>query len=234
LQARYPIQFGRANTLPLYADHHELLEEDEAFIGLQYLQNSKFRRYIESEVTTILVARHPSYFAGDLQKLKLVSVEEMLERGGKEKYQFYKYLYAGLVLSTKGQRSTADKCSGGDYDGDTAWVCYDQELTEQISSTYLPANTLDLKARVSRIENTLACEASDEIRMNFARHFSGHQRNLGTLSNYLDEVNDFYGVDSNDAIAIGNQAFLQVRYFVLTFHLSDTCGLVIYNCFFVV
>jgi hypothetical protein len=73
-----------------------------------------------------------------------------------------------------------------------------------------------LKVKESRIETTLACEASEETRINFARHFRVHQRNLGILSNSLDKVNDVYGVDSNEANEIGKQAFLQVSYLVLT------------------
>ena len=38
-----------------------------------------------------------------------------------------------IVLSTRGSRAPADQMSGGDYDGDEAWICWDERLVNTFS-----------------------------------------------------------------------------------------------------
>ena len=65
----------------------------------------------------VLVARHPSLRCSDIQKVKAVFKEEL------------SHLTDIVVFPSKGCVPLAHKLQGGDYDGDTFWLCWDQRLT---------------------------------------------------------------------------------------------------------
>lgn len=64
----------------------------------------------------ILVARSPAHFPRDIQKVRVVSKPQL------------RRLKDVVIFSTKGRSPLADLLSGGDYDGDKAWVCWDQTI----------------------------------------------------------------------------------------------------------
>lgn len=85
-------------------DHTGLLEENEAFVaGLNQI-------YGKTSIATfqdLVAMRSPAYFAGDLLKLKIVSMTEIMRRSilaGTEDSSFFSSLHTGLILSTKGGR----------------------------------------------------------------------------------------------------------------------------------
>lgn len=80
--------------------------------------------------------RLPSYFAGDLRKLKRVSREE-LRRRCSERFMFFDGVIVGLVLSTKGDTSEAEMMSGGDFDGDRAFVTWEKDIVSHVQ--FFPA-----------------------------------------------------------------------------------------------
>lgn len=43
-----------------------------------------------------------------------------------------------IVFSSKGDRSLADKLSGGDYDGDKAWICWEPDIVKPFRSAPVP------------------------------------------------------------------------------------------------
>ena len=99
--------------------------------------------------------------------------------------------------------------SGGDYDGDKAWICFDRELVEQVSHAepaVRPAIPTEHPCEV-----TLARDASLAERIKFARHFKKHPWQLGFLANALDRAMDVDGyTQSHEVDDIARQAFLQV------------------------
>jgi len=126
-------------------------------------------------------------------------------------YRFFDDLNVGLVISSRGGRSAADMMSGGDFDGDEAWVCWNTDLCKLVQDhpaqdTSTPEFVVD-KARQEKI---LACRVSLKQRAEFALHYRYHQTQLGKLSTTLDSAMDRFGVDSPESIIIATQAFLQV------------------------
>jgi hypothetical protein len=166
--------------------------------------------------------RSPSYFAGDLRKLKLVNLDTLEERAqqanqdGQRLHRFFRNLRYGLVLSTKGLKSEAQKMSGGDYDGDKAWVCWNPKLVDQVEDLEAEDTaTKDFEIRKSvpgEKEQRLHAMASQGDRILFSLHKRKHQRQLGWLSNLLDKTIDIHGLrDTRElAKAVGTQGFLQV------------------------
>ena len=212
--------------LRLIPDHTGLLEEGEAYVAM----DQEFDRSL-SKASHVLAMRSPAYFAGDLRKLKLVHYETLEERSqGPIKplgpLRFFRKLRYGLVLSTKGSKSEADAMSGGDFDGDKAWVCWDRSLLEQVEAVE-PENTdtKDFEIRKSKPnvrEQMLHERATLRDKVAFALHFRKHQHQLGILSNLLDRVIDSHGLGQDSpAKPIGTQAFLQVS----TDSLVKSCAL---------
>lgn len=111
----------------MFPDHTGLLEEDECFVALGDGQQYDIERSAH-----IVAMRLPSYFRGDLRKLKLVSKAKLMERCS-ERGKFFQGIVVGLILSTKGNISQAEQMSGGDFDGDGAWCCWDEEVVPHVT-----------------------------------------------------------------------------------------------------
>ena len=207
-------------------DHTQLLEEGEAFIPHRYR--------IASE--SILAMRSPAYFAGDLLKLRLVSLSTIMSRvHTKPKPQtntdtmdkaqeektldnnnlggFFLGLRTGLILSTRGKRSAADMMSGGDFDGDKAWVCWNKNLVDQVQECH-PADTTtpDFAVKKSEAQKSIFAETPPEKLLEYIWHYRNHHTNLTKLSTKLTISTDFYGFDHKISRALGTQAFLQVSF----------------------
>jgi hypothetical protein len=78
------------------------------------------------EEMDILVARNPAHFPSDIQRVRAVSKPKLRK------------LKDVIVFSMKGSRPLADLLSGGDYDGDRAWICWDQELVQNFQNQKAP------------------------------------------------------------------------------------------------
>ncbi|KAK5122624.1 hypothetical protein LTR85_003887 [Meristemomyces frigidus] len=74
----------------------------------------------------ILVARNPSLRNSDIQKARVVFRPELA------------HLQDVIVFSAQGPRPLASKLSGGDYDGDTFWVCWEPSLVQPFRNAPAP------------------------------------------------------------------------------------------------
>ncbi|KAF2764504.1 hypothetical protein EJ03DRAFT_385915 [Teratosphaeria nubilosa] len=74
----------------------------------------------------VLVSRNPSRRNSDVQKIRLVYRTELA------------HLRDVIVFSSHGPRPLASKLSGGDYDGDTFWVCWDEALAKPFKNAPAP------------------------------------------------------------------------------------------------
>jgi hypothetical protein len=75
----------------------------------------------------VLVARCPAHLPSDIQKVKAVFKPEL------------RHLKDVILFSSLGDESLASKLSGGDYDGDKAWVCWDPEIVNNFESAEVPS-----------------------------------------------------------------------------------------------
>ncbi|ENH66293.1 Putative RNA-dependent RNA polymerase 1 [Fusarium oxysporum f. sp. cubense race 1] len=66
----------------------------------------------------VLVGRCPAHLPSDIQKVKAVFKPEL------------RHFKNVIVFSSLGDEPLANKLSGGDYDGDKAWVCWDPEIVD--------------------------------------------------------------------------------------------------------
>ncbi|MCJ1439207.1 hypothetical protein MMC27_008598 [Xylographa pallens] len=120
LEDRMKIELGRSASPYMIADPLAILEEGEVHLGFSSAFTDEKSGFSETFLNKIdiLVARNPAYLPSDIQKVRAVFKLEL---------SVYKDV---IVFPSKGSCALADKLSGGDYDGDTAWVCWDPDLVK--------------------------------------------------------------------------------------------------------
>ncbi|KAL2161801.1 hypothetical protein VTH06DRAFT_7585 [Thermothelomyces fergusii] len=144
LKTKLNIRVGRSAYIYMVVDFWGVLEENEVHVGF----SSKFTDEVEGASYTlladcdVLVARSPAHFVSDIQKVRAVFKPELHA------------LKDVIVFSTKGNGPLADKLSGGDYDGDFAWVCWDPEIVDNFENAEVPAEP-DLSAYLGKDKTTL-------------------------------------------------------------------------------
>ena len=155
-----------------------------------------------------------------MRKLKLVSKKTLSDRARAnpdQKIDFFNTVRHALITSIKGKSAEAHRMSGGDYDGDRAWLSWNTDLIGCLPDTddFVEEDTTNLSTQRSEIEEKLFSECSSDDVYNYMIHFRKHHQRLGRLSECLDILIDKYGFGDARTKDIGRAAFLQVRIFVL-------------------
>ncbi|KAK5382464.1 hypothetical protein LTR20_005904 [Exophiala xenobiotica] len=116
-----------STTVFCVPDPTGLLEEDEVCINFSKPITDPRTGMTEFSLNKIdvLVARNPAYLASDIQKRKAVYIHEL---------RHYRNV---IIFPTKGNQPLASMLSGGDYDGDTCWVCWDPTIVEPFENANL-------------------------------------------------------------------------------------------------
>ncbi|EEA23930.1 RNA-directed RNA polymerase, putative [Talaromyces marneffei ATCC 18224] len=109
------------------ADPYGVLEENEvhfAFSG-QWRDCSYFDDAMV-DGADVLVGRTPAHCPWDIQRRRAVWKSEL------------RHFKDVIVFSTRGTTPLASLLSGGDYDGDRPWICWDQGIVETFTNTFPP------------------------------------------------------------------------------------------------
>lgn len=132
----FRIPLGRSTTLMGVADMHDCLKPGEIYV--------RFSQPLKDPVSgdswtmldgkEVLVARNPAMGPWDIQKVKCVYRQKLA------------YLTDTIVFASRGTRSLASKLSGGDYDGDTFWICWDPALASPFQNAPVPASPVEPKS----------------------------------------------------------------------------------------
>jgi hypothetical protein len=128
LKRRSHIKVGQSAYAYMAIDFWGILAENEVHLGFSSNFSDPVSGWSDTILhnTDVLVARAPSHFISDIQKVKAVFKPELAA------------LKDVIVFSVKGNVALADKLSGGDYDGDRAWVCWDQDIVRDFRSAPVP------------------------------------------------------------------------------------------------
>lgn len=144
------------------ADFSSTLEEGEVHLSF----STKFR--VEGfsdtllEQMDILVARAPAHLPSDIQRVRVVSRPELRK------------LKDVIIFSTKGSVPLADKLSGGDYDGDIAWVCWDQSIVQNFENAPVPEQMDFIKGGYLRKNTTKFTNILDSVAGGDYSHNTGN------------------------------------------------------------
>ncbi|KAM3065018.1 hypothetical protein ACMFMG_001227 [Clarireedia jacksonii] len=133
LKERLNITVSKSTYVYMIPDFWGILEPHEVYLDLSsFVDNmSKFSGTVLKNVD-VLVARNPAHYASDIQRVTAVCKEQFVG------------LQNVIVFPTKGKPSLAAKLSGGDYDGDTAWVCWDNRIVDIFDNAEVPFPLPDL------------------------------------------------------------------------------------------
>lgn len=128
LEAKMDVGVGQSTYAFMLADPLAILEEGEVqlcFSGSFHDSKSGFDGAMLHD-QDVLVARSPAHLPSDIQKVRAVFRPEL---------RIYRDV---VIFSSKGSTSLASKLSGGDYDGDKAWVCWEPKIVEPYENSPLP------------------------------------------------------------------------------------------------
>ncbi|KAF8430536.1 RNA dependent RNA polymerase-domain-containing protein [Terfezia claveryi] len=119
LKEKMHICIPLSTNLFCIADPTDTLKEGEVSLqfsrGIEDPRTGRRRDFVQGD---ILVARNPAQLPSDIQKVRAVNNEQLRE------------LKDVIVFSRQGLRSLASLLSGGDYDGDKCWICWDPRIVE--------------------------------------------------------------------------------------------------------
>eukprot|EP01034_Spumella_vulgaris_P010808 gene10808-13722_t len=104
-------------------DETDTLQESQVFV--QYTDRAT-GQVASLQGVDVLVGRNPSLHPGDIRKLRAVFVPTLA------------HLVDVVVFPSKGPRPLPNMMSGGDLDGDTFFVIYDQKVVTQCTKTFAP------------------------------------------------------------------------------------------------
>ncbi|KAI0480162.1 RNA dependent RNA polymerase-domain-containing protein [Xylariaceae sp. FL0804] len=186
LHTKLNVKIGRSTYAYMVVDFLGVLEEDEVHLGF----SSKFRDEQSGFSETflhgidILVARTPAHYPSDIQKVKAVFKPELGS------------LKDVIVFPTKGNIPLADKLSGGDYDGDAAWICWEPAIVDNFENAPLPSipnlfeeNVLSKDTRT--YQDLLSSYTDQEVVPEFlalAFGFNLEANLLGVCTKYKDKL----------------------------------------------
>jgi hypothetical protein len=127
MQVRVPL----STSLFCIADPFGCLEPNEIHVGFSERWNDLENDFSENELNgvEVLVGRSPALLPSDIQRTKAVFREQL------------RHFKDVAVFSTKGDVPLADLLSGGDYDGDRIWLCWNQKIVQHFLNADVPAES---------------------------------------------------------------------------------------------
>ncbi|RAL64969.1 hypothetical protein DID88_001559 [Monilinia fructigena] len=134
------------------------------------------------EDVDVLVARNPAHYPSDIQRVTAVSKHEL------------RHLKDVIVFSTRGYPSLADKLSGGDYDGDKAWICWDSAIVESFTNADILKVPNLIKDGFIKQDKTTYAQLTKghsdptNIFLRFSFDFNMHQSMLGYSTVFKEDI----------------------------------------------
>lgn len=185
LSKKLNITVPRSAYLYMVVDFTGTLEENEVHIGFStsFSADDEWSKTMVHGID-VLVARSPAHFISDIQKVKATFKPELAD------------LTNVIVFSSKGDTPLAEKLSGGDYDGDLAWVCWDfhivnnfenAELQEQPDlSRYMPSDQETFRHLLLQSNKHRGKAVADMMAKSF--QFNLSKSMLGVCTNFKERL----------------------------------------------
>lgn len=180
LEEKMDVAIGQSTFVYMLADPLAVLEENEVQLSFSHAFQDSKSGFDETMLhdLDVLVARLPAHLPSDIQKVRAVFKPEL---------RIYR---DAVVFPSKGPLSLASKLSGGDYDGDKAWVCWDARIVEPFRNAPLfeapPLDAYGISKDTARVADFLE-DKGVGLTAEFTRHafdFNLQQSLLGSCTNY--------------------------------------------------
>ena len=160
-------------------DPLDVLKPNEIHVGF----STPFRSRGNLETEMVLheidatIARSPAHMPTDIRKVQCVFEPRL------------RALKDVVVFPTTSEVPLAHLLSGGDYDGDKVWVCWDRDIVEPFRNAPLPANpvSLSLESDQKKIADHTSEPPSDSF-LHHCLRFNSRPLLLGLCTNYKDRL----------------------------------------------
>ena len=195
IKSRMNIELGQSTHVLMIPDPLGVLEENEVHLGFSNGFKDPLSGFnqIMLHGFEVLVARLPAHLPSDIQKASAVFKVELGS---------YKDV---IIFSSKGKVSLASKLSGGDYDGDKAWVCWDQDIVRHFQNAEVPetpqADSYGIESDKLRMKDILDSHNYVEKFLAHSFDFALRQSLLGICSNYHESF-CYHNNGINSSLAI--------------------------------
>ena len=197
LEAKMDVAVGQSTYVFMLADPLGILEEGQVhlcFSGSFYDRNSGFDEAMLHD-RDCLVARLPAHLPSDIQKVRAIFKPEL---------RIYRDV---IVFPSKGTLSLASILSGGDYDGDKAWVCWEPSIVDPFrKEASVPDQPTSEKFGITKDRST-TMDFIDHKRLNtaFIRYgldFNLRTSMLGACTHYHEAYCYKYAIDKPEAMEV--------------------------------
>ncbi|RYP93189.1 hypothetical protein DL770_000664 [Monosporascus sp. CRB-9-2] len=142
IETELRIQIARSTHALMVVDFLGVLEPNEVQLCFSSNFDDGFDQYSDLDGIDVLVARSPAHLPSDIQKVRAGFKPEL------------RHLKDVIIFPHKGDIPLADMLSGGDYDGDIAWVCWEPDIVDNFENE-LPPPKPDFSPYLERDEDTL-------------------------------------------------------------------------------
>ncbi|KAJ4386048.1 hypothetical protein N0V93_008940 [Gnomoniopsis smithogilvyi] len=120
------IKISKSTYAFMLMDFWGILEPNEVHLSFSSKFHDGTDELSDLDGIDVLVARSPAHLPSDIQKVKAVFKPAL------------RHLRDVIIFSSKGEFPLAALLSGGDYDGDKAWVCWDPDIVNNFLNHPLP------------------------------------------------------------------------------------------------
>lgn len=168
MESKLRIPLSRSTFVIGVADPFGILKPGEIHMEFStpFVDESTGIRFRSLKNMDILVSRQPACRRSDIQKVRAVQRAEL------------SHLIDVVVFPSKGQFPLAGKLQGGDYDGDTFWLCWDQDIVKHFRNAPPPIESPDPAKYGIKKDNRKLFEVMDS-------------NDLNTVNDFLREALDF-------------------------------------------
>jgi hypothetical protein len=132
MEQKLKVSLGKSTFLYGVADPYGILAPGEIHVDFSspFIDELTGATYRALNNIDLLVARQPACRRSDIQKVRAVKKMEL------------SHLVDVVVFPSRGQYPMAGKLQGGDYDGDTFWLCWEPILVEPFKNAPAPLKAL--------------------------------------------------------------------------------------------
>ncbi|RFU28427.1 hypothetical protein B7463_g7905, partial [Scytalidium lignicola] len=130
LKDKFHIIVPKSTNTFIGVDFSGQLKEDEVHLTFSrpFIEEITGESLLFLDGKDILVSRSPAHLPSDIQKVKARYIPQL------------KDIKDVTLFSRKGSRPLADKLSGGDYDGDRCWICWDENIVNNFQNKPEPGH----------------------------------------------------------------------------------------------
>lgn len=136
------IKIPKSTYAYMLVDFQGVLEPNEVHLCFSSKFDDGTNELSDLDGMDVLVGRCPAHLPSDIQKVRATFKPQL------------RHICDVIVFSSKGDIPLAAKLSGGDYDGDQAWVCWLPELVANFKNVEVPPKP-DLSPYIEKDTDTL-------------------------------------------------------------------------------